>query len=69
MFKLIDQRYELDCYALADAREKSGLSRSEFAYACNWSYQYQWKLETGSYATVSESTKNVIDDVLKRKDQ
>ena len=65
MFELIDHRYKLDCFALSDAREALDLTRGEFAHACGWSYQYQWRLEAGMYETISESTKNVIEDVLK----
>ena len=66
MFKLTDTRYKIDGRKLQLAREKTGLNMSEFAYACDWSPQYQWQLENDRVDAVSEATKNVIEDALKR---
>jgi transcriptional regulator with XRE-family HTH domain len=66
MFELHDQRYVLNGRLLAAARRKLELTMSEFAARCDWSPQYQWKLEHGEgQNTVSEGTKNVIENALK----
>lgn len=65
MFKLVDTRYKIDSEKLRLAREKKNLNQSEFAFACGWSPQYQWRLENFYVESVSEATKNVIEDVLK----
>ncbi len=65
MFTLVDTRYKINSEKLQHAREETGLNMSEFAYACGWSPQYQWKLENRRVDAVSEATKNVIEDVLK----
>ncbi len=64
MFTLVDTRYKIDSRKLRLAREKIGLNMSEFAYACGWTPQYQWKLENSRVNAVSEATKNVIAGVL-----
>jgi len=64
MFKLVDKRYQLNEFALVKSREELKVSRSQFAFKCNWSYQYQWRLESGKYETISEATKNVIEGTL-----
>ena len=65
MFKLIDTKYRIDGRKLQLAREKLGFNQSEFAYACDWTPQYQWRLENDRVETVSEGTKNVIEGVLR----
>ena len=65
MFKLIDQRYQLDGRELARRRHETGLNMSEFAYRCGWTCSYQWKLENDFVDTVSEGTKNVIEGALR----
>lgn len=66
VFRLTDTRYRVDGRKLAEAREKTGLNQSQFAYACDWSSSYQWQLENGRVDEVSEATKNVIEHVLER---
>lgn len=65
-FKLVDTRYRVDGRELAWTREGLGLNQSQFAYACGWSSGYQWQLENGRVDSVSEATKNVIEDVIER---
>lgn len=65
MFTLVDTRYKIDSRKLQLAREGISLNMSEFAYACGWTPQYQWRLENDYVNAVSEATKNVIEDVLK----
>ena len=65
MFELIDQRYKIDSCKLRLAREKCNMNMSQFAYACGWSCSYQWRLENNCVATISESTKKVIEGALK----
>jgi len=65
MFKLVDKRYKVDGRLLAQAREKKNMNMSEFAYACDWSPQYQWQLENGRVESICEATMHVIEDVLK----
>jgi len=64
MFKLIDTRYKIDGRRLQLTRERLGLNMSQFAYACGWSCSYQWQLENGRVDSVSEATKNVVEDVV-----
>ena len=66
MFKLIDQRYQIDGRKLARARHETGRNMSEFAYLCGWTPQYQWMLENDRVDTVSEGTKKVIEGALRR---
>ena len=68
MFELTDKRYKIDGGKLARAREKTGLNQSEFAYSCGWTSGYQWQLENGRVDTVSEATKNVIEDVFQGRE-
>lgn len=65
MFTLVDTRYKIDSRKLRLAREETGKNQSEFAYACGWTPQYQWRLENDYVDSVSEATKNVIEDVLR----
>jgi len=65
MFTLVDQRYKLDGPALMRARLEKNLTLTKFAEACAWSPAYQWKLEGHEIESISEATKNVIEDVLK----
>ena len=64
MFELIDKRYKINGRKLQLKRESLKINMSQFAYACNWTLSYQWKLENNYIYTISESTKNVIEDVL-----
>ena len=64
MFKLVDQRYNLDSRKLQLARVRALMNMSEFAYVCGWSCGYQWQLENGRVTTISESTKKVIEEAL-----
>ena len=66
MFELVDTKYKIDSRKLQLAREKSGYNMSQFAYACGWTTGYQWQLENDRVDAVSEATKNIIEDVLKR---
>ena len=65
LFTLIDKRYKIDGRKLAQAREAKEMNMSEFAYACDWSPQYQWQLENGRIDSICEATMNVIKDNLK----
>lgn len=64
IFKLHDQRYQVDGRKLARARAGTGLNMSEFAYKCGWTCSYQWRLENDRVETVCEGTKNVIEGAL-----
>ena len=64
MFKLIDERYELNGDALKKARVQRGLDLGQFAYVCGWSRQYQWALENEVSDTVSSSCKATIERAL-----
>lgn len=64
IFKLHDQRYQIDGRELARARAETGMNMSEFAYRCRWTPQYQWQLENDRVESVGEGTKNVIEGAL-----
>ena len=65
MFTLVDQRFTFVGKDLARARSKQNLNISEFAYKCEWTPQYQWNLENDVYESIPESTKKVIESILK----
>ncbi len=59
-------RYELSPNHLIQARNEAVLTQAEFARLAGWTRSYQSRLETGISKTVSEETRNVILEVLKR---
>jgi len=67
IFTLYTRRYTIDSNALIEARKELGLSQYCVAVQCGWSASYQWRLEHGKINTVDESTKNVLESVLKEK--
>ena len=65
MFKLLDQRYAVDSRAIVDARKAVGMTQSEFARVCGWSASYQWRLKNDRVDSVSEGTKNIVENAFK----
>lgn len=68
MFTLVDRRYKINGRKLQYARENisyNSMNMSQFAFACGWTCGYQWKLENNRVETISESTKKVIESVLR----
>lgn len=63
---LLIPRFKVRGNILSVIREKAGVSKAEFARRCGWSRSYQTKLENGEYNSMSEETKRIIVEELKK---
>lgn len=61
------RRYRYDPLILCRMRETLKLSVEQFAAIAGWSSIYQYKLESGFYETISQSKKDELCEVFRRK--
>ncbi len=61
-------RYRLSSFFLSKTRQRLKLSVEQFATIVGWSISYQYKLESGSVATIGSKTRRELEQAFCRID-